>query len=119
MKQATAFSIVLLLLIIVVLSQTAIDPEDFTGQWYSSNDQSVYLFQDGLIYCSKHVIPLSDTDSISGSYTYCRNSIYLFANGIDGLETAKEVYLVQRDDGSFLCENQDGTGEIYFIRYQY
>ena len=117
MKYALALSIVLLM-IIIGLHQPVMDPQDYTGQWYSADDQSIYLFQNGLICSSRHAVPLSDTESISGAYSYCKNSILLFAEGIEGLETEKELYLVHNEDGSFLCENKDGTGEIYFIRHQ-
>lgn len=118
MRWLAILSIILFLLILVAgLSQTAIDPDDFTGKWYSSEDQSIYLFQEGLIYCPKHAIALSDRDSISGAYSFCGSSVFLFANGIEGLETEKELYLVTNHDGCFLCENQDGSGTVYFIRY--
>jgi len=119
MKRLAAFSTIILLFIIITgFGQTAVDPEDFAGQWYSSSDQSVYLFQEGLIYCPKHAVAISDNASISGAYSYCKNSIYLFAIGVNGLETEKALYLVHSGDGSFLCENKDGSGIIYFIRYK-
>lgn len=115
MKYALTF-IVTLLILIIGLNQTVMAPESYSGQWYSADDQSIYSFHEGLIYCSKYTVALSDTDSISGAYSYCKDSIVLFAQGIDGLETEKEIYLVQNKDGSFLCENPDGTGKTYFIR---
>ena len=83
---------VVVVIILAGLSQTAISPRDFSGQWYSWEDQNLYVFQDGLIYCTKHPIPISGTESISGAYTYCRNSVVLFAAGIPGLEQEKELY---------------------------
>ena len=118
MKQLVSISLIIFFIgIIIVFSQTAVNPEDFNGEWYSSIDQSVYLFQDGLISCSRHAVPISDVAYISGAYAYCKNSILVFAMGIDDLETEKVLYLVQRDGGSFLCEHKNGTGEIYFMRY--
>lgn len=118
MKRLAASCVIIFLCFLIAgLSQTAIDSEDFTGQWYSSTDQNVYLFQEGIIYCSKHAVILSDTISISGAYSFSRNSIFMFTKGIAGLETEKELYLVRRGDESFLCENEDGTGAVYFIRY--
>ena len=117
MKHILALCFVLLI-IILALNQTIIDPQDFTGQWYSTKDQTVYLFQNGLIHCPKHPIAISRSDTISGAYSFSNNSIFLFAKGIDGLKTEKELYLIHRDEGSFLCENDDGDGEIYFIRYK-
>lgn len=118
MKRRTVFGIGILLCILVAgLYQTALDPAEYTGIWYSSEDQSAYLFQDGLIYCEKHPVFVSDQDSISGFYTFCRDSVLLFARGISGLEREMELYLVYSDESSFLCENPDGTGRIYFIRH--
>ena len=112
-------SLCLVLLIIALgLNQTILDPLDYTGQWYSAKDQSLYLFENGLIHCRRHSIPVSGSDTISGAYSFSRHSILLFARGVEGLETEKELYLVQKGDSSLLCENQDGTGEIYFIRYE-
>ena len=108
--------VILLLIIIAGLSRTALDPEVFRGEWYSADDQNVYLFQEGLIYCSRSSDALTDADSISGAYTYSRDSIFLFVEGVPGLETEQEIYLVQNHDGRFLCENKDGTGMIYFIQ---
>lgn len=108
----------LLLVIGMGLNQTLMDPQDYTGQWYCAKDQDVYLFENGLIYCPRHSIPISDTDTISGAYTFGRHSILVFAHGVEGLETEKELYPVHKDEGSFLCENKDGTGAVYFIRYE-
>ena len=119
MKRLAVSCVIIFLCILVAgLCQSAIDAEDFTGQWYSSVDQSVYLFQDGILYCSKHAVALSDSTSISGAYSFSRNSIFLFAEGIPGLETEKEIFLVHSGEGSLLCENEDGTGAVYFIRYK-
>ena len=108
--------IILIITLIAGLCQTAVDPDDFRGEWYSVEDQSVYLFQDGLIHCTKYAVTSMASNSISGAYTYCSDSVFLFAKGVPGLETEKEIYLLQKEDSSFLCEHKDGTGKIYFIR---
>ena len=113
-RRAIVSIIICIFLIIAGLSQTAWNPESIRGEWYSSNDQQAYLFEEGLIFCDKYSL---DTDSICGAYSYCRNSVFLFAKGIEDLETEKEIYYFKNLDGSFLCENEDGTGRIYFIRY--
>ncbi len=100
----------------LLLSRTAVDPEDFTGQWYSGREQCIYQFRDGLIYCSRYPISESDGESISGAYVFSGKSIFLFVKGIEGLETEREVYLIKRAEESLLCENKDGTGQIYFVR---
>ena len=99
------------------LFQPALNPRDFTGKWYSSADQSVYLFQEGLIFCSRHSVALSETEFLSGAYSFGKDSVFLFAEGIAGLEQERQLYLVKRGEESCLCENRDGSGQIYFIRY--
>lgn len=117
-RLALTCAILFLCILLGGLCRPVMDPEDFTGQWYSSGDQSVYLFQEGILYCSRHGIPLSGETSISGAYSFSGHSIYLFAKGIPGLEREKELFLVHKDGGSFLCEKKDGTGPVYFIRYE-
>lgn len=107
---------VLLLGIFCLLGRTAVDPEDFSGEWYSSREQCIYLFQDGLIYCRKYPVPVSESDFISGAYSFSGKSLFLFAEGIEGLESAREVYLVENKEESLLCEHEDGTGQIFFVR---
>lgn len=116
MKRWVIPGAIALLLLAILLGQTAMDPEDFSGAWYSSREQCVYLFQEGIIYCQKYPIPLSEEAYISGAYTCCGKSVYLFASGIEGLEKEKELYLIQNREESLLCENKDGTGQIYFVR---
>lgn len=118
MKRLAFFCILVSCLVLATgLCQTALDPNDFSGQWYSSENQNLYVFQEGLIHCPKHAVEISADESISGAYSCSRTSIFLFAKGIQGLEKEKELYLVHNGKGSFLCENQDGTGKIYFARY--
>lgn len=116
MKRWGIAAAILLLAIFCVLSRTAVDPEDFTGDWYSSCEQCIYHFQDGLIYCPKYPILTSDGNSISGAYVFSGKSVFLFVNGIEGLETEREVFLVETAEESLLCENADGTGQIFFVR---
>ena len=115
MRRLAIVSIIIcILLIIVGLSQTAWNPESIRGEWYSSDDQQAYFFEEGLIFCNKHSY---DTDLPCGAYIYCSDSVFLFTKGIEDLEMEKEIYFFKNRDGSFLCENKDGTGRIYFIRY--
>ncbi len=116
MKRWGIAAAVVLLAIFFALNHTAIDPEDFTGDWYSSREQCIYHFQDGLIYCPKYPILISEEDSVSGAYVFSGKSIFLFAAGIEGLETEREVYLIETSEESLLCEKSDGTGQIYFVR---
>lgn len=113
---AAVCSIILLLAGIIFLCQTASEPDAYRGCWYSADDQTQYRFEDGLIYCAKHPVSLSEEDYISGAYTYRKNSVYLFAAGVEGLLQEKQIYLVRKQEGSFLCEREDGSGKIYFIR---
>ena len=113
-RAALIVFLILICAIIAGFCQTAVDPEDFTGQWYASSDQSTYTFREGIVFSGKS--PLED--SFCGAYSFGRKSIFLFASGVPGLEQETQLYLVEKDEGSFLCENPDGTGEIYFIRYK-
>ena len=116
MKRWGIAAAVVLLGIFCALNQTAMDPADFTGDWYSSREQCIYHFRNGLISCPKYPIMISDGDSISGAYVFSGKSVLLFAEGIEGLETEREVYLIETEDESLLCEKPDGTGQIYFVR---
>lgn len=102
----------------VLLAQPAVDPEDFTGEWYSATGQHIYLFQNGIIHCEQHSAALPDGSTFSGAYAFSGKSIALFAMGVDGLETVKELYLVQNKEGSLLCDHADGSGTIYFVRHK-
>ena len=103
---------------IAFLGQTAIDPQDYTGQWYSASGQQVYCFQEGVIYCDKYAVTLSDGTSISGAYSFSGKKVALFALGVEGLESVKELYLVENKEESLLCERKDGSGQIYFVRHK-
>ena len=116
MKRWGIAAAVVLLAGFLMLSRTALDPEDFAGQWYSSREQCIYDFRDGLIYCARYPICELDGEPLSGAYAFSGRSILLFVQGIEGLETEREVYLVETREESLLCENKDGTGQIYFIR---
>ena len=117
MKRYSFFGFIILLLFLIAgLGRTAIEPDQFTGQWYSADDHNIYLFQEGLVYCSEHGVSVSDSISLSGVYSFCRDSVFMFAAGVEGLETEREIYLVSDRNKSFLCERKDRTGKIYFIR---
>lgn len=118
MKRWFIFCIILLLLTTVVgINQTAVDPELFSGEWYSAEGLDLYLFEGGLIYNLNNSIMLLDDACISGAYVYCKDSIVLFARGIDGLEKERELYLIRKDNVSILCDNENGSGITYFLRY--
>lgn len=107
---------VITVVIAVFLGQTAVDPEDFTGDWYSASGQRIYRFHNGIISCEDDPVQLSDNNTISGAYIFAGKKVSLFVMGVDGLETVTELYLVEHKEESFLCDKADGTGEIYFIR---
>ena len=117
MKKSLLIGIgIITLLVIAFLRQTAIDPDDYTGEWYSASGQRIYRFQEGLIYCEKHMASLSDGNGISGAYTFSGKSIALFAFDVDGLENVKELYLIENKDEAILSDRKDGSGQIYFVR---
>ena len=108
--------ITILLLVLCLLGRTAIDPEDFTGEWYSPQDQTVYRFREGIIDCPKRSIPLSDGEGFSGAYAFSRDSIVLFTVGEQGTGQVLELYLIENGKESLLCDRKDGSGAIYFAR---
>lgn len=99
------------------LGQTAVDPDNFNGEWYSASGQQIYRFQNGIIHCDQYSVALADGNSISGAYTFSGKSVALFALGVEGLESVKELYLVENKVESLLCERKDGTVKIYFVRH--
>jgi len=110
--------IILLIIITVVflLGQSATDPADYAGVWYTANGKDTYRFLDGIIFCRSHGVSLPDGSTISGAYTYSGKKIVLYANGVEGLETERDLYLVEHQQEVLLCDNPDGKGVIYFIR---
>ena len=117
MKKWLLFGIAVIIVIsIAFLGQPAVDPEDFTGQWYSTNGQTIYRFQNGIIQCDKHSVAINNGSTFSGAYIFSGKSVTLFAMGVDGLETVKELYLIENKEEFLLCERPDGTGTIYFVR---
>ena len=118
MKRWMPLGIVLITVMILAycLSGTAIDPVNFTGEWYSADDASLYIFRDGISTCENHHIAFSDRAIISGAYSFCKDSAAVFAIGVDGLETVNQLYLVRNSSGDALCESRDGSGRIFFYR---
>lgn len=111
-RLAAACLIIFLIGILLGLSQTAQDPADFSGIWYTLKDQSPYVFQKGLITGPK------STDPMVGAYWYCKDSVVLFVQDVEGLEKERELYLISDREVNLLCESSDGTGIVYFIRYR-
>ena len=108
---------IIVVVLLIVLWQPAVDPEDFTGEWYSASGQNIYLFQNGIIQCDQHSAWQADGSCFSGAYMFSGKSVTLFALGIEGLESVKELYLIENKEESLLCENEDGSGQIYFVRH--
>lgn len=99
---------------VVLLSRTAISYEDFTGTWYSCSSGEGYLFSQGIIVCQENA--REEAWAMDGAYSVSRDSLFLFARGVEGLETERVVYLIHRSEGDLLCEKHDGTGAVYFTR---
>lgn len=109
---------VITVVLIAFLGRPAVDPEDFTGEWYSASGQHIYRFQNGIIHCLQNSIPLDDGSNFSGAYIFSGKSVTVFAVGVEGLDTVQELYLVENKEEALLCEREDGTGEIYFVRHK-
>lgn len=100
----------------LLLGRTAIPYETFTGEWYSSEEGIRYVFSQGIIMCEEFGIPLGENQTMSGAYCVSRDSMVLFARGVEGLETERDVYLVHGSRGDVLCEHPDGSGIVFFTR---
>lgn len=92
------------------LRRTAIDPGDFTGEWYRVEDGRLYRFQEGIIDCPE------DASDFCGAYFFCRDRILLFMVAPSGESRLCELYPAGEPKGEFLSESPDGSGRIVFSR---
>lgn len=118
MKHWIPLGVVLSLLLILALGlfSTAWNPGDFTGNWYSSDDGELYLFREGMVVCEEHNIMTASEEAMCGAYCFDRDSVAVFAMGVEGLETPRQLYLIHGSDGDRLCETKDGSGSTFFYR---
>ena len=116
MKRWIALAIVLLILIGggCLLAQTAIDPADFTGNWYGAEDGRLYQFHEGIILCPEEA--QGEGDGFCGAYLFCKDSILLFTASPDGESKVRQLYPAGEPRGEFLSETADGAGRIVFSR---
>ena len=116
MKRWIVFAIVIILFISIfaLLAQKAMNPADFTGEWYGAEDGRLYRFREGIITGP------SDTqgsgDGFCGAYVFCGDRILLFTVSSDGQSELKELYPAGEPKGEFLSETADGAGRIVFSR---
>lgn len=116
MKRWIALSIVIIILAggLLFLKRTAIDPSDFTGEWYGAEDGQLYRFHEGLIECPENTH--KDRGDFGGAYFFCGDRVILFTIESDSVSQVRELYLAGEPKGEFLCESPDGTGRIVFSR---
>ena len=116
MKRWIAFAIVIVLFISIfaLLAQKAIDPADFTGEWYGAEDGRLYRFREGII--TGPADTQGTGDGFYGAYVFCGDRILLFTVSSDGQSGLKELYPAGEPKGEFLSETADGTGRIVFSR---
>ena len=114
MKRWVALGIVLIVLIagICLLGQTAVDPADYTGDWYGAEDGRLYRFREGIISCPEE----GQADGFCGAYIFCADRVLLFTADPDGQSSLKELYPAGEPKGEFLSESADGAGRIVFSR---
>lgn len=115
MKRWIALGIVLGIIIGggCLLTRTAVNPADYTGEWYGAEDGRLYRFSEGIILSPKN----GETgDSFSGAYAFCKDHILLFTVSPDGESKLKELYPAGEPKGEFLSETADGSGRIVFSR---
>lgn len=115
MKRWIALAVALagLLIGFSILGSTAVDPELFTGDWYSAADGKLYHFGDGIITCTENTQKGAD---FYGAYFFCGNRILLFTVDNSGVSQLRELYPGGEPRGEFLCESAAGSGRIYFSR---
>ena len=116
MKRWIGLGIILTALIVgcCLLSQTAVDPADFTGDWYGAEDGRLYQFHEGII--SRPEGTRGAEDGFCGAYLFCKDRILLFTVSPEGESRLKELYPAGNPKGEFLSESADGTGRIVFSR---
>lgn len=60
------------------LLTAALDPGDFTGQWYSGGNAREYTFQEGLVSCQEQAYLAMEGQPVSGAYSLPRGKwLYL------------------------------------------
>ena len=116
MKRWIGLGIILTALIVggCLLSQKAVDPADFTGDWYGAEDGRLYQFHEGII--SRLEGTREAEDGFCGAYLFCKDRILLFTVNSDGESKLMELYPAGDPKGEFLCETADGAGRILFAR---
>ncbi|MDO5546095.1 MAG: hypothetical protein Q4F81_09800 [Eubacteriales bacterium] len=116
MKRWIALGIVLLILIGggFGLAQAAVDPADYTGDWYGAEDGRLYQFHEGIITCPE--ASQETEDGFCGAYVFCKDHILLFTVDPDGQSQLRELYPAGDPRGEFLSETADGAGRIVFAR---
>ena len=116
MKRWIALAIILLILVSMgcLLMRTAVDPADFTGNWYGAEDGRLYQFHEGLI--TNPETAREGEDGFCGAYLFCRDRILLFTTDARGQSQLRELYLAGEPKGEFLGETADGSGRIVFSR---
>lgn len=116
MKRWIVFAIVIVLFISIfaLFARKAVNPADFTGEWYGAEDGRLYRFREGIITGP------ADTqgagDGFYGAYVFCGDRILLFTVSTDGQSKLKELYPAGEPKGEFLSEAADGAGRIVFSR---
>ena len=116
MKRWIVFAIVIVLFISVfaLLAQKAIDPADYSGDWYGAEDGKLYRFREGII--TSPADTQGARDGFCGAYVFCADRVLLFTVSSDGQSELKELYPAGEPKGEFLSETADGTGRIVFSR---
>ena len=90
MKRWIGLGIILTALIVggCLLSQTAVDPADFTGDWYGAEDGRLYQFHEGMI--TNPETAQGAEDAFCGAYLFCRDRILLFTTDAQGQGQLRE-----------------------------
>ena len=92
--------------------RAALLPSRFTGEWYSVQTGTLFLFSEGFILQE----PPGLQNEVTGAYIFSKNKILLFSAQVEGLENPTELRWIRKISGDFLCETRAGTEKILFSR---
>ena len=92
--------------------RAALLPRRFTGEWYSVQTGTLFLFSEGFILQEQP----GPQNEVTGAYIFSKNKILLFSMQVEGLENPTELRWIRKITGDFLCETRAGTEKILFSR---
>lgn len=116
-KRKRGFLLVLALILCLVgcaYEQDASPTAAYDGTWYFALNGAECSFTDGQIYrYDKNAL---DGQSLTGIYSAAGDHIDANVAYIGSLDQVRQLYIVQGENGDYLCDQADGSGTVYFYR---